>query len=359
MRQIARALVIGVAALVLLPAGSPCQTRTQGPAGGNALRLSSQAIETLVRRVAPSVVQVMVSGFQQQEQTVRGGTDVTVRRGKTIGSGVVIDPGGYILTNAHVIEGAERIEVILAPGVLAGEPGPDQRQLEARVIGKDDAIDLALLSIDAHDLPALPLADYTKARQGQLVWAFGSPGGLLNSVSMGVVSAVARRIEPASPVVWLQTDAAVNPGSSGGPLVNADGEILGLNTFIHSVSGGSEGLGFALPSGIIAQAYPQLRQYGHLHRAILGFTAQLITPALKKGLNLATDAGVIVADLAEGGPAGDSPLSRGDVILAVNAALVTTPAELRAALSNVEPAGSVVLHIERNGVRSYVVYEMD
>ena len=140
--------------------------------------------------------------------------------------------------------------------------------VDARIVGTANDIDLALLKVDVTGLRALPLADYDAIRQGEIVFAFGSPEGLRNSVTMGVVSSVARQPDPDSPTIYIQTDAPINPGNSGGPLVNVDGELVGLNTLILTESGGSQGLGFAIPSAIVASAYPQLQKYGHLHRGL-------------------------------------------------------------------------------------------
>jgi serine protease Do len=472
-------LSLSIAFAVASPAVTVGQTVTRNSSARlNPLRISSEAIEALVSRVMPSVVQIIVTGYRPQERGNEFRTDIAVRRGRTIGSGVIIDSAGYILTNAHVVDGAERTQVVLARDAIAtglvGISAADERVLEARVIGKSDELDLALLAVNVRGLPSLPLADYSAVRQGELVFAFGSPDALRNSVSMGVVSAVAQQAESDSPIVWIQTDAAVNPGNSGGPLVNVEGELIGLNTFIRSMSGGSEGLGFAVPSAVIALAYPQLRDYGHLHRALLGVAAQPITPQLRSGLSLSTDVGVIAADITPGGPAAKAgvrmgdvitgiggqsldtmslarfylflltltegqqvsvnvlrgsqpltltasatlpahrceriepvdlegnlverlgfigapvdqsvadmlpalrapsgvlvvmrvdtphtpelPLTRGDVIHAVNGTWVTTPAELREALSRFGPGDAVVLQVERNGQLTYVVYETE
>src|SRR5205823_10427374 len=161
--------------------------------------------------------------------------------------------------------------------------------VEARIIGSDPEIDLALLKIEVKGLQTLPIGDYSKLRQGEVVFAFGSPEGLQDSVTMGVVSAAARQPDPDSPMVFIQTDAPINPGSSGGPLVNVDGELVGINTFILTEGGGNEGLGFAIPSATIAFAYPQLRKYGHVHRGETGLALQAITPGLAAGLKLPTE----------------------------------------------------------------------
>jgi serine protease Do len=280
---------------------------------------ASGSIEALVSRVSASVVQVLVTGYRPVSDG-SGRTDVALGRGRAVGSGTVID-GGYILTNAHVVAGAERIEVILPE--LPGD-GPPRlgslaiRSRKARLVGVANELDLALLVVDGPGLRPLPIADYDTLRQGELVFAFGSPDGLRNSVTMGMVSSVTRQVEPNSPLVYIQTDAAINPGNSGGPLVNAKGEIVGINTFIRSVSGGSEGLGFALPSALVAIAYPQLRDFGHLHRALIGLAVQGVTPNLAAGLSLPPDARLIVADVAPGSPASRTGLKPGDVLRAID-----------------------------------------
>jgi serine protease Do len=150
------------------------------------------------------------------------------------------------------------------------------------------------------------------------VFAFGSPEGLQNSVTMGVVSSIARQPDPDSPRIYIQTDAPINPGNSGGPLVNVDGELVGLNTFILTESGGSQGLGFAIPSIVVAVAYPQLRRYGHLHRGVIGINVQAITPALASGLGLSRTSGVMVSDVMPGGPADIASIQVQDIVATVN-----------------------------------------
>jgi len=179
-------------------------------------------------------------------------------------------------------------------------------------------LDLALLKIEAKGLPRIPLADYNKLRQGEVVFAFGSPEGLQNSVSMGVVSATARQPNPDSPMVFVQTDAPINPGNSGGPLVNVDGELVGINTFILTEGGGNEGLGFAIPSAAVAFAYPELRHYGHVHRGLTGVAVQAITPTMAAGLKLPLDTGVIVSDVAPSSPADAAGLKVMDIITGID-----------------------------------------
>lgn len=296
------------------------EARNQPP---DALHQLSSSVEDLVRRVSPSVVEVLATGFGATQEGDSGETALVIGRLHSIGSGVVIDPEGYILTNAHVLKGAQRVQVLL-PSLPAGAsstfsmPTSPGRPMDARIVGISKDIDLALLKIEAEGLPALPMSKYSQLRQGEMVLAFGSPGGLQNSVTMGVVSAVARQPDPDNPMVYVQTDAPINPGNSGGPLVNVDGEVVGINTFILTQSGGNEGLGFAIPSGIVAVAYPQLRKFGHLHRGEIGIHVQTITPSMAAGLSLPTDHGVIISDVLPGGPADKAGVKIQDIILSIN-----------------------------------------
>jgi serine protease Do len=307
-------------ALCLLPLQASAFAAAQNGSATDPLHQASGSIQSLVRRVTPSVVQVVVTGYKPMTEDLSR-TDVAVGHGRSFGSGAIIDPDGYIVTNAHLVSGAERIDVIIPADDADGSQrlgGVGPRVVQARTVGVAEDLDLALLAVDAHGLPALRIADYDTLRQGELVFAFGSPDGLRNSVSMGMVSAVARQVEEDSPIVYIQTDAAINPGNSGGPLVNVDGELVGINTFIRSISGGNEGLGFALPSALVALAYPQLRDYGRMHRAIIGVSVQTINPLLKAGLGLSTDFGLIVSDVLPGSPAANVGLRVGDIITALD-----------------------------------------
>ncbi|PYX41813.1 MAG: peptidase S1, partial [Acidobacteria bacterium] len=199
--------------------------------------------------VSQGVVQVLVTGYGPVEESSRAETALIARQ-RAIGSGVVVDPSGYVMTNAHVVEGARRIRVVLPVPLSEGatlEPEGKRRILEAKLVGIHTESDLALLKVTAKELPSLPLETSTRVRQGQLVFAVGSPEGLQNTITMGVVSSVARQPDPNKGMVYIQTDAPINPGNSGGPLVDMNGHVVGINTFILSGSGGSEGLGFAIP----------------------------------------------------------------------------------------------------------------
>ena len=302
-----------------------------GPAAGVAgaqdrslddLRKLNQSVGALIKKVSPSVVQILVTGYGPLEEGDRGNTNTIIGRQRAIGSGFVIEESGYIVTNAHVVNGAQRVQVILpnrnAETSLEAALSTRTDVVPARIVGVSRELDLALIKVDAGKLPALSLADYRKLGQGEMVFAFGSPEGLRNSVTMGVISAVARQTDPDSAMVYIQTDAAINPGNSGGPLVNVSGEVVGVNTFILSQSGGNEGLGFAIPSGVVGVAYRQLRQFGHLHRAQIGVGLQTITPTLAAALNLPRNYGVVISDVLPASPAVASGLQIGDILLAVD-----------------------------------------
>src|ERR1700688_3283762 len=295
----------------------------QSAHGTDALHQLNDSVEALVQRVSPSVVQILVSGFASTQDTEQGQMSVVIGKQRMIGSGVIVDPEGYIVTNAHVLKGAERIEVIVPPA-SADQNAPDTLQanreqtFEARIVGLARQLDLAVIKIEAHKLSAIPLRKSVLPRQGEMVFAFGSPEGLRNSVTMGVVSAVARQPDPDSPLVYVQTDTPINPGNSGGPLVDADGELVGINTFILSSSGGNQGLGFAIPEGVVASAYPQLVKFGHIHQPEIGAILQTINPELASGLRLQRDFGVIVSDVVPGGPADLAGIRIQDIIVSVD-----------------------------------------
>jgi len=245
-----------------------------------------------------------------------------------------VDPSGYIITNAHVVEGAQRIRVALPlpTGDSAGQvPIGKRRILEAKLLGQHKETDLALLKIDEIDLPTLPLMSQ-RPRVGQLVFAIGSPEGLQNSVTMGVVSALARQPDTSKPLTYIQTDAPINPGNSGGPLVDMNGAVVGINTFILSTGGGSEGLGFAIPSRVVEFVYQSLRKHGHVHRVEIGAVAQEITPTLAEGLQLPQRWGVVVVDVKPDGPAAAAGLQIQDIILSADDRRIETLPSLTSAL---------------------------
>lgn len=299
------------------------EARGQTPPPGrasDALHQLNDSVEALVQRVSPSVVQILVSGYGSTEDSDQGQMSVVIGRQRTIGSGVIVDPEGYIVTNAHVVKGAQKIEVVVPASAAAGKSSDANREqtYDGRVVGVARQIDLAVIKIEAHQLPAIAVHKTVLPKQGEMVFAFGSPEGLRDTVTMGVVSAVARQPDPDSPLVYVQTDTPINPGNSGGPLVDADGELVGINTFILSRSGGNQGLGFAIPAGVVAFAYPQLVKYGHVHEPEIGAILQTITPELASGLHLERDYGVIVSDVVIDGPADKAGLKVQDIIVGVD-----------------------------------------
>jgi serine protease Do len=310
-----------IVAAVVLIAHTPA---ARGSETIDPLAQFSASIQALVQRVAPSVVQVLVTGYGPLEDHREADADLVVGKQRSEGSGVIVGSDGYIITNAHVVDGGRHIEVVL-PEVRTTRTSPlhslvkTRGQIaEARVVGVARDVDLALLKIDATGLVPLPMANYDALHQGELVFAFGSPEGLRNSVTMGVVSSAARQPDEDHPMVYVQTDAPINHGNSGGPLVNVRGELVGINTFILSESGGSQGLGFAIPSAIVEVAVQQLRTYGRLHQGQIGAQLQTVTPDLARGLNLPRSRGVIVSDVMPGGPADHAGLRVGDIVLRVD-----------------------------------------
>ena len=315
-------VVLLAAAHFLSPGPAAGQTPRDRPS--DALHQLNNSIEALVQRVSPTVVQILVTGYGSAEDRNQKQTNDVIGRRQAIGSGVIVDPDGYIVTNAHVVNGAEKIEVIVPPrnaptSLLEAAQDNQGKSYQARVVGVTREIDLAVIKIEAHALPALSVRSSSPTpRQGEMVLAFGSPEGLRNTVTMGVVSAVARQPDPDSPLVYVQTDTPINPGNSGGPLVDADGELVGINTFILSTSGGNQGLGFAIPAGVVAYAYPQLVKYGHIHQPAIGALVQTVTPDLAAGLHLPRDFGVIISDISPGSSADKAGLRIQDIILSVD-----------------------------------------
>jgi serine protease Do len=289
----------------------------------------SESVQALAARVAPCVVRISVTRFAARDDGGGGRTGVVLDREQVVGSGAIIDSEGYIVTNAHVVANALRIRVNRLAQSLPAEGSPEQTissalaqalapEIDATLVGVFKELDLALIKIPAQGLPTLRFADYHKLRQGQVVFAFGSRQGLGNSMSMGVVSSVARQPDPDSSFVYIQTDAPINPGDSGGPLVNTAGELVGLDTFILTESGGSEGIGFAIPSTLIELTYSQLRKYGHMHRQLIGVGVQTITTALAAALKLPRDTGVLISDVTPESPAEKAGVRLNDIVAAID-----------------------------------------
>jgi len=282
------------------------------------LHVFSESVQALSASVTKSVVQVLTSGYALSSENQKTDTAyLAPERG--IGSGVILSQDGFIVTNSHVVQGARKIRVRLQGLEKQSTAAPSEAlgPIEAKLVGLDHQTDLAVLKIDMAGLPALQLADSNELKQGQVVFAFGSPLGLENSVTMGVVSSTARQIDPDSPSIYIQTDAPINPGNSGGPLVDVDSHVVGINTFILSQSGGNEGLGFAIPSNVVRNIYDQIRTEGHVHRGQIGVVLRTITPELVEGLHLPVSHGALLEDVVPGSPAEKAGLKIGDVVTRV------------------------------------------
>jgi serine protease Do len=302
--------------------------------GPDILRQMNGALVELAAKVSPAVVQIQTTGYGPLNEEDRGRTALIVRQ-HAVGSGVIVDSNGYIMTNAHVVEGAQRIRVALpmsSSGGSATNLSAGRRPLfDAKVLGIHKESDLALLKIEQTGLPTLSLEEPQNIHVGELVLAVGSPEGLQSSVTMGVISAVARQADPTKSLNYVQTDAPINPGNSGGPLVDMNGYVVGINTFILTQSGGSEGLGFAIPARVVNFVYRSLRKYGHVHRVEIGAGAQEITPTLAEGLGLPQSWGVIVDDITPDGPAAAAGLKVQDIILMADDRPIETMSALTAA----------------------------
>lgn len=301
--------------------------RPKPPAGSTAARLGAledldRAMDDLAERVLPAIVQISVSGFGPSRE--RSGSENVIERQRGIGSGVIVDAAGYIITNAHVVTGAQRIQVVMRTVNMELVPGKTsllhrQRTFEAKLIGVHRFTDLALLKIEAPDpLPRISLRQEYKARLGQTVLAVGSPAGLDHTVTRGIISALGRQTEVDHPMIYIQTDAPINPGNSGGALVDRDGNLVGINTFIYSQGGGSEGLGFAIPEPTVRFVYEELKQYGRVRQTVIGASVQTIDPTLAAGLSLSQDWGVIVSNVVPGGPADKAGLKSKDIVVAID-----------------------------------------
>lgn len=286
---------------------------------------------TVVRKARPSELPDFFDFFGQ------GGDGQRPReqRGHSLGSGVIIRQDGYLLTNNHVIDGATDIRVSLS----------DRREFKAKLIGTDAQSDIAVLKIDAKDLPTLQMGDSSKAEVGDVVLALGDPFGIGQTVTMGIVGAIGRsglNIEQYED--FIQTDAAINPGNSGGALINTRAELIGINTAIlSSGSGGNQGVGFAVPINMARNVMDQILKTGKVTRGYMGAGIQDVTPELAAGLGLKIAGGVVLTQVEPDGPAAKAGLKAGDVVTAVNGAPVNTANDLRLKISGTAPGATVKL----------------
>jgi serine protease Do len=327
---VAAGFLLLAGSLLGLVAGGGGRVRVPAAAGG------PPSFADVVERANPSVVQITVvdrAGSLPEEAELEGEPGAP-RRGD--GTGFIVDPAGLILTNQHLVAAPERIRVRLA----------DKRELPARLVGSDASTDLALIEIEAPGLRALPLGDSDALRVGDWVCAIGNPLSFDHSVTVGVVSSKGRKIWDASFDAYLQTDAAINPGNSGGPLLNAAGEVVGVNAAM-SLEG--EGIGFAIPINIAREILGQLRSAGQVTRGYLGVELQELEPDLQRLLGIGDARGAMVLDVRDGGPGAEAGLKRWDVITALEGRPVADGDQLVRLVSARAPGSAVRLSLLRDG----------
>ena len=265
-----------------------------------------------------------------------GGGNAPPARGE--GSGFIVTPDGYILTNAHVVDGATDVTVRLT----------DRREFSAKVIGSDKRTDVAVIKIDAKGLPTVKIGDPSKLRPGEWVVAIGSPFGFDNSVTAGIVSGISRSLPDDNYVPFIQTDVAVNPGNSGGPLFNLAGEVVGINSQIYSRTGGFMGLSFAIPIDIARSVESQLIKTGRVSRGRIGVTVQEVNAQFAESFGLDRPRGALVGSVEEGGPGDKGGLKPGDVILSVNGQDVERSSQLPGIIANIKPGSEAKLDVWRD-----------
>lgn len=361
-RRPLRELCGGLLFLLGIAAALPTASRGRAPAQqkkSEVIQEMSRSFQDLVKRVSPAVVEVLVTGYGSPDEDDPNASSA-VGRERSLGSGVIVDPDGYIITNYHVVKGADRVRVVLTP--MANQESQATSLLKSRgkilpakIVGFSRTIDLAVLKVETSGLPTLPFGRYDQIQKGQIVLAFGSPEGLENSVTLGLISSVLRQPDPDSAMVYIQTDAAINPGNSGGPLVDVDGNVLGIDTFIYTKSGGNEGIGFAIPSGIARYAYQQIRRFGRVPRRTISADLQTLTPDLAGGLGLGAQSGVIVSDVYPQSSAEEAGLKREDVITGVDGVPVDNVALFALSLYLMNTGDSAKLQILRGDQKLDVV----
>ncbi|HUR45876.1 MAG TPA: DegQ family serine endoprotease [Candidatus Saccharimonadales bacterium] len=309
----------------------------------------------VVKKVTPSVVKVMVTGKAEKspgmdnlpEEFRRffgdsfggGRRSGPMPRQRGLGSGVIVSKDGYILTNNHVVENADEVKVALNDG----------REFIAKVIGTDPKTDIAIVKVDAKDLPAINIADSDRIEVGDLALAIGNPFGVGQTVTMGMISAVGRGNLGLDYEDFIQTDAAINPGNSGGALVDAEGRLIGINTAILSRSGGNQGIGFAVPANLARSVMESLVKDGKVVRGFMGVNIQDLTPALAKEFNLKDNNGAVVSDVSPRSPAEKAGVKSGDVITAFNGKEVRDSRHLKLQVAQVHPGKTVPVKVLRDG----------
>ncbi len=366
------AMVMSFAAYELsTPARAAVRTAAAAPLDDNsvsALLSLDNAMETLAARVTPAIVNVTVTS--KKSEAISSGAERGESEGDNdsnglqqfgpmfgygqhirpqprvehgLGSGVIISPDGYIVTNNHVIDGAVDIRVTMT----------DRRILPAKLIGADPLTDLAVIKVDATNLPSAPLGDSTKLHPGQTVLAFGNPLGFRFTVTRGIVSALNRPNPFAgdrrSPGQFIQTDAAINPGNSGGPLVNAHGEVVGINTFLVSETGGFSGMGFAIPTQIVRPTVDSLIKYGKVNHGYIGIGISDVTPDEAKFFHVNNASGAVVTQVEPNSAGAKAGLKVGDVITELNGKAVSDAGELQVEVGQKQPGTTLHLKALRDG----------
>ncbi len=332
------ALVAILSVTLLLPPGTAHATPSEGT-GLRMLEEFQNVITDLAERAKPAVVSIGAVPGPAKSPSSRE----RIPPPQGTGSGVIIDPEGYILTNNHVVGDAPEVEVRLS----------DKTKYVAHVVGKDPDTDLALLKVDStHPLPNASLGDSNTVRVGQWVLAVGNPFGLDRTVTLGVVSGIGRENMNLSRYEnFIQTDASINPGNSGGPLFNVHGQVIGINTAIINFA---QGIGFAIPSNMAKQVYHQLRTRGKVVRGWLGVGIQPVTVELAAKFGVAEGEGVLVNEVFENDPAAKAGIKPGDIILRVDGKLVDTPNVLSRLIAGVEPGATTSIEVARDGKRLHV-----
>ena len=319
----------------------------------------------IVEKVAPSVVTVFttqtvargLSAFPFSDDTLRQffGGQSPQKQGKEtlqgLGSGVIVSPDGYILTANHVVSGADEIMVGL---------GTELRKYKTKKVGTDPGTDVALLKIEEKNLPAITFADSDKARAGDIVLAIGNPFGLRQTVTMGIISAVGRGgIGIVDYENFIQTDAAINMGNSGGALVDTEGRLLGINTAIFSRTGGNQGIGFAIPANLARDVMQSLREKGRVVRGYIGASVQTLTPELAEAMKLkGQPAGALVGEVASKSPSEKAGMKTGDVVTAANGKKISDARELRLMIGSMAPGTKVQIEINREGQSKIINVEL-
>jgi Do/DeqQ family serine protease len=322
------------------------QPQWLGPPGAPVARGAAGSLSGAVRRAAPAVVSINTSTRQPADgadawlRFFFGDSGDGPRQPSGLGSGVIVSADGYVLTNNHVIEGADQIEVAL----------PDARRAAARLIGADPDSDLAVLKIDLERLPVMTLGDSDALQVGDPVLAIGNPFGVGQTVTSGIVSALGRdRLGINTFENFIQTDAAINPGNSGGALIDADGKLLGINTAIYSRSGGSLGIGFAIPVSTARQVLQDIIRNGRVVRGWIGIEPGELTPDLAQTLGVRASAGVMVTGVLTNGPAAAAGIRPGDVITQIGGQPVRTVRELLTRIAALAPGTSAPVTLDRRG----------